>query len=233
MLSVIIPTLNEARTLPVLIQALEREVGEADEILVSDGGSTDGTVELARALGARLVGGSGPGARAARGRGAQLAAGVAVSRGDRLWFLHADSVISSGSGRALAAASAPWGCFATRIGTDDPRLRLCARWMTRRARLTGSCTGDMGMWMDRAVFSALGGFRPLPAFEDLDLSDRARARYAWEVLEPALTTSSRRWEAHGTSRTMARLLFFRAGYRLGIDPTRLAAAYTASNRNPE
>lgn len=221
----IIPTLNEAHALPVLIRALEREVGEAGEILVSDAGSTDGTAERARELGARVVVGG-------AGRGAQLAAAVAVSRGDRLWFLHADSLVGAESGRALAVARARWGCFATRIGSADPRLRLCARWMTHRARSSGSCTGDMGIWMDRDVYGSLGGFRPLPAFEDLDLSDRARARYPWAVLEPALITSARRWEIDGTSRTMARFLGFRLGYRIGIDPDRLAAAYTAGARHP-
>lgn len=219
MISAIVPTRNEARALPVLLGCLGPE---ADEVIVCDGGSTDGSPDIARRLGAVVVEG-------ARGRGPQLNAGVAVARGSRLWFLHADTGVAPGSGAALRAATTRWGCFATRIGSDDPRLRFTARWMTRRARQSGSCSGDMAMWMDAALVSELGGFRPLPAFEDLDLSDRARA-YPWSVLEPAVTTSARRWELEGTTRTIALLWALRLGYRLGVDPNRLAAAYASSPR---
>ena len=238
MISVVIPTRNEAHSLPALVAALRRELPDGlGEILVSDGGSTDGTVEVARRLGATVVEGT-------RGRGPQLNAGVAAAHGERLWFLHADTAVPPGSGAALQAATVPWGCFATRIASDDPRLRFTARWMTERARRTGACSGDMGIWADRELFDALGGFgQPaaveaiggsssarVPAFEDLAFADRARRRFACEVLDPPLLTSARRWEQEGVNRTILRFWMLRMGYRVGVDPIRLSRSYRSRPR---
>ena len=214
MISVVVPVLDEAVVLPRLLASL----GEVDEIVVVDGGSTDDTCALATAAGARVV-------RAARGRGAQLQAGVAAARGDRLWFLHADTEVPAGAVAALRAARAEWGCFAVEIGSADLRLRATGALMTLRARLTGSATGDMGIWAGRGLVERVGGWPALRAFEDLVFTDRARAVAAWEVLTPRLTTSARRWEARGITRTMAQMMVLRAAYRLGADPTRLAERY--------
>lgn len=223
MLSAVVPTKNEAQALPALLAALRAEV---DEVVVVDGGSSDSTVLIAERFGARVVHG-------ARGRGPQQNAGATAAAGSILWFVHADTGVPAGAGAALRAATAPWGCFATTLRSRDPRLRFCGRWMTARARRTGSCTGDMGLWFSRELFGALGGFAPLPALEDLDLSDRARALHPWAVLEPRVTTSARRWELEGTTRTMLRLWALRAGYRLGVDPDRLARSYRSTPRRPD
>lgn len=216
-MSGVVPVLDEAATLPGLLRSLGREV---DEVVVADGGSTDGSVDLALAAGARVVHGR-------PGRGPQLNAGAGAARGEVFWFVHADTGVPPGAGRALrtAAGRVPWGCFSTRIDSGDPRLRFCGRWMTWRARLSGSCTGDMGMWCTRRAWEELGGFPPWLAFEDLDLSDRARARFAWAVVEPALTTSARRWEVRGVNRTILRMWALRAGFRLGVDPGLLGQGY--------
>lgn len=214
-LSAIVPTLDEAAALPRLLRQLTSEV---DEVIVADGGSTDGTQALARAAGARVV-------EAVGGRGPQLNAGADRATGRRLWFLHADTLLPDGLGATVRSAPGRWGCCAVRVGSRDLRLRWCGRAMNLRARLTGSCTGDMGMWVDRALFLDLGGFAPLAALEDLELSDRLRAAAPWTVLAPRLTTSARRWEAHGVNRTMVQLWALRLGYRLGVDPRRLAATY--------
>ncbi len=214
-LSVVIPTLNEAAALPRLLSGL---AGAVDEIVVADGGSTDATVPVARAAGLRVV--VAPG-----GRGPQLNAGAAVASGDRLWFLHADSTVPPDLAAQVRSSGARWGCCAVRVGSADPRLRMAGRVMNLRARVTGSCTGDMGIWVDRALFSSAGGFAPLAALEDLDLSDRLRHSEPWSVITPRVTTSARRWEAHGITRTMLWMLALRLGYRLGIDPDRLARAY--------
>lgn len=214
MLLAVVPTLDEAAALPSLLAALAPEV---DRVVVADGGSTDGTPELARAAGVEVV-------HAPRGRGPQLRAG-ALPGADRYWFVHADTGLPPGAGAALRRAGPAWGCFATRVDSDDPRLRLCGAWMTARARLTGSCTGDMGMWMDADLYRRLGGFAPLVAFEDLDLSDRARRVARWSVLTPPLSTSARRWRARGVTRTTLRMWSLRAAYRLGVDPAALARRY--------
>lgn len=252
MLSVVIPTLEEAAALPRLLAGLGRPgaaraaraggwvAGSAraarsagapppagpdtpDEIVVVDGGSVDATVAIAEAAGARVV-------RAARGRGRQLAAGAAAARGDRLLFLHADTVVPPGALAAVRAASGRWGCFAVRFDTGDPRLRWTAAVMNARARATGSCTGDMGIWFDRAFLETLGGWSALDAFEDLVLTDAARARARPSVLTPALTASARRWARRGVTRTVAKLLAIRWAYRLGAPPERLATLYRTAPR---
>lgn len=216
-LSAILPVIDEAHALPRLLAAL---AGQVDEIVVVDGGSRDASLALARAAGARTL-------VAPAGRGGQLQAGAMAARGDLLWFLHADTRVPPGAAAALrsAATCASWGCFEVRISSPDPRLQLTAWLMNRRARRTGSCTGDMGIWCGRSFFDAIGGFSSLPVLEDLDFSDRARRSQEAAVLRPALETSARRWEQHGVGRTMLRLWGMRAAYRLGVAPERLARHY--------
>ena len=215
MISAIVPTLNEAGLIGALVRTL---LQHADEVIVSDGGSTDGTAVIAAQAGAMVVTGS-------AGRGGQLDRGAASASGDRLWFVHADSTPSVGSGAALRGATGPWGCFRTRIASRDVRLVLTGWVMTRRAVLTGACTGDMGIWADRSFYERVGGFGPLPALEDLAFSDRARAVAPAEVLAPVLETSARRWTGQGVSRTMLRMWMIRLGYRVGIDPMLLSRGY--------
>lgn len=212
-ISAVVPTLDEARHLPTLLATLG-----GCEVVVSDGGSRDQTVALARAAGARVVEGS-------PGRGAQLARGAAVCQGERLWFLHADALPGAGALRALDAAPGPWGCFRIRLEPDDPWLTLTAAGMNTRARLTGSATGDMGVWMDRGFYEELGGFPDLASFEDLVLTDRARARVAPTVIDVPLVVSARRWLARGRLRTTLEHWALRAAYRSGVPPERLAHRY--------
>lgn len=211
-LSAIIPTLNEARALPGLLAALREEV---DEVVVADGGSTDGTD-----FGGAVV------VRSERGRGRQLNAGARAATGDVFWFLHADSGVPAGAGAAIRASTAEWGCFRVKVDSPALPLRSTGRMMTLRARLTGSCTGDMGIWARRSLFEAVGGFPDWPLCEDLAWTDRARRLARAEVLAPRLRTSARRWEKHGVVSTMLRMWMVRAGYRLGQDPASLVRWYT-------
>jgi rSAM/selenodomain-associated transferase 2 len=215
MLTAIVPALDEAGRLPATLAALAAEV---DEVVVVDGGSNDATRAVAAALGAVVV-------LAPRGRGPQLNAGAAAARGDLLWFVHADARVAPGSGAALRAAQADWGCFALEFDVPDWRLDLTARLMVRRAERGGACTGDMGMWMRRPLFDALGGFPTWAAFEDLDLSDRARAHAPCEVLRPALQASARRWTARGVRRTVVQLWGLRLLWRAGVPGNVLASLY--------
>lgn len=220
MISAIVPTLDEAATIGPLVGALRAMV---DEVVVSDAGSGDGTVDVARAAGALVVTG-------ARGRGPQMDLAATAARGERLWFVHADSALPAGCGEALRHARGPWGCFETRIDSEDPRLRFTGAWMSKRARRSGACSGDMGIWSDRPFFESLGGFGSLPAFEDLAFADRARRAHPCEVLQPTLGTSARRWTTDGVNRTILQFWLLRLGYRAGLDPIRLSRAYRSRPR---
>lgn len=221
-IAAVVPTLDEAAGVGALVAALR---GGCDEVVVSDGGSHDDTVARARAAGARVVEG-GP------GRGAQLARGTRATRADVVWFVHADSVVSPGTAGVVRATSvmAAFGCCVVRIDSADPRLRLTASLMNRRARRVGISSGDMGQWFRRDLLDRIGGVPALDAFEDLVLADRARAVARWAVAPAWIGTSARRWEQEGVGRTIARMWALRFGYRLGLPPERLARAYRSRPR---
>lgn len=216
-LTAVVPALDEAPRIGALVAAL---LGEVDDVVVVDGGSGDGTIDAARRAGARVI-------TAPRGRGPQLDTGAAVAMGERLWFVHADAGLPAGAGEAIRAAGAPWGCFAVRFSPSSAWLDGTAAWMNARARRTGSATGDMGIWASADLFRRVGGFGPLLAFEDLAFTDRARAVVKPVVLEPAIVTSSRRWQRRGVARTVLQMWALRAAYRAGVAPERLARVYAA------
>lgn len=228
-LSVVVPTLNEAQPLPRLLARLtdpdRPHQDRADEVVISDGGSHDGTVLLAQeaaAAGVRLV--SGP-----AGRGVQLALGADVAEGDLLLFLHADCVPEPG---ALALL---------RTAFEDPTLcaaamsqRIAAsgrfyRWVERAAdarSLRGRVMGDSGLTVRREAYRAAGGFQGLPLFEDLDLSRRLREQGRVSLVRGAvLEVSPRRWQREGPLRCTLRNWMLRILYTLGVAPERLLRMY--------
>ena len=222
-ISAVVPVLQEAARVGALVGRLR---GEVDEVVVVDGGSTDDTVDQARAAGARVL--QGP-----RGRGRQMNQGAAAATGALLWFVHADAGVPAGAGAALrrAAAGADWGCFRVVVGRGGVVMAVTAGWMNARAGATGSATGDMGIWMGRDLFSRLGGFPAVEVCEDLGLTDRARAVAGWSVVSaPALGLSARRWEGEGMAKTVLRMWAVRAGYRLGVPVGVLARGWRVGVR---
>lgn len=201
-LSVVVPTLNEARALPSLLADLLAQQGVMLEILVADGGSTDGTPQIAQRAGARLV-------QSGRGRGRQMNAAARVAQGDWLLFLHADSSLPSP--RLLAdAVEALWretdggahvaGHFPLRFARAQPGHELFFRYLEGKTRLNRPHTvnGDQGLLISRAFFEALGGYdESLPIFEDQRLAARIFDTGRFVVLPGELITSARRFEAEG------------------------------------
>lgn len=218
MLSAVIPTLNAAASLPATLAALG--LG-ADEIVVCDGGSADGTVRVAAALGARVV-------TAARGRGTQLAAGVAAAQGDWLLLVHGDTVLSDGWAAAAArmmAVGAPCaGYFRFALASGDPRARRLERWVAWRCRAFGLPYGDQGLLLPRSLLAAVGGVRPLPLMEDVDLVRRL-GRTRLVALDADASTSAARWERDGWHRRSARNLVCLSLYLAGVPPAWIARVY--------
>jgi rSAM/selenodomain-associated transferase 2 len=219
--SVIVPAWNEARRLPRLLDALSLCSPPPHEVIVVDGGSSDGTALLGRGR-ARVI-------TADRGRARQQNAGARAATGAVLWFLHADSVPppdAIGQIRSALDRGAPGGCFriafprAERIG--HPLLRPVALGVNGRTRVTGRGTGDQGIYVRREVFEGIGGFPDWPLFEDVALASRLRRFGRPAVSAGPLETSARRWVGDGIVRTMLRMWALRAGYLLGVPPSRLA-----------
>lgn len=218
-LSVIIPTVNAARLLPATVGVL----GDDIELIVADGGSHDGTVEEAARLGARVI-------TAARGRGPQLIAGAEAARGPWLLFLHADTVLQAGwRSEAAAFMSDPSNggrAAAFRFALDDG-----ARWARRLERMVAWRTrilclpyGDQGLLIHRDFYGSLGGFRPLPLMEDVDIIRRigcGRLR----ALQTAALTSAERWRRDGWLRRSFRNVSCLTLYFIGVPPGVLARLY--------
>jgi rSAM/selenodomain-associated transferase 2 len=219
-LSVIIPTLDEARSIGATLDAV-LESGGAVEVIVADGGSTDGTPDLARGRGVRVV-------ECERGRGRQMHAGACAARGDALLFLHADTLPPSDAAALIADAlhdpSVVGGNF--RILFDgERRAARFLTWLYPQLRRLGLCYGDSGIFVRAETYRRLGGFNPFPIFEDLDLVRRLRRQGRLALLPATVVTSSRRFEGRSFALTFARWSALQILYWLGVHPDRLARLY--------
>ena len=221
LLSVVIPVRNEAQALPYLLGDLADLRAAGAELILVDGGSTDGTCELALGRVDQLL-------RTAPGRALQMNAGAAVARGEYLWFVHADTRVSVESLESLQGAlnEGPlWGRFDVRLSGPGLALRVIGAMINLRSRLSGIASGDQGIFVARQRFEALGGYAPIPLMEDLQLCRRLRALARPRCVRPPLLTSSRRWEQHGIWRTVVLMWCLRLAYYCGASPEKLARQY--------
>lgn len=220
MISIIVPALDEAAGIEACLAPLQAMRARGAEVIVVDGGSVDATRALAAPLADRVV-------QAARGRARQMNEGAARARGDVLLFVHADTLLPEGADRAVEEATrrAPWGRFDVAIAGTDPMLAIVAAAMNLRSRIVGIATGDQAMFARRDAFHAAGGFPEIPLMEDVALSRRLKRIGAPACLRRRVVTSGRRWEKHGTLRTILLMWRLRAAYALGADPGRLARRY--------
>ena len=195
MISVVIPTYNAEATLGPTLTALVRAVvdGTVQEAILVDGGSTDGTCAIADAAGTRLI-------RSKLGRGTQLRAGAATARGDWLLFLHADTVLEPGwaeeaeafmervaKGRRTQAAAA----FRFALDDDGTLPRMLESLVALRCFLFALPYGDQGLLISRRLYGELGGFRPIPLMEDVDLVRRLKRRQRVMLQSRAMTSGIR------------------------------------------
>jgi rSAM/selenodomain-associated transferase 2 len=214
MLSVVIPALNASRSLRETLAS----VAEADEAVVADGGSADATPELAASLGARVV-------QAQRGRGSQLAAGVAAAQGDWLLLLHADTRLAAGwqtaIGAHMAASPGRAGYCRFSLDSDDRLARRFERLVAWRCQMLALPYGDQGLLIHRDLLHEIGGIRPLPLMEDVDLVRRlGRRRLA--PLDVAAITSAEKWQRDGWYRRSLRNLLCLTLYFAGVPPRLIA-----------
>jgi rSAM/selenodomain-associated transferase 2 len=222
-IDVVIPTLNAATTLGRTLAALDECDGLAVAVTVCDGGSTDSTVTVARSADAVVV-------TAPAGRGAQLAAGAEAGRAAWLLFLHADTVLGDGWApvvrcfTAREANTGKAGYFHLRFDSPDPRARRIERLVAWRSRTLGLPYGDQGLLISRALYSHLGGFRPMPLMEDVEIVRRI-GRGNLVPLGIEAITSAARYERDGWLRRPLRNLICLALYFAGMRPAALQRLY--------
>lgn len=220
-LSIIIPALNEAANLPALLAELAPLQAHGAQIIVTDGGSTDGSRAL---LPAGVLWLDAP-----RGRARQMNAGAVQATGTVLWFVHADTRLPAAADQLIEAALADgrhaWGRFDLRIDGRPWLLKVVGRLINWRSRLTSIATGDQGIFVLRSHFEALGGYADQPLMEDIELCTRLRQLSRPACIGTRLITSGRRWEQRGVWRTIFLMWRLRWAYWRGVPVAQLAEAY--------
>lgn len=227
MISVVIPTLNEAARLPRLLHTLET-AGESAEIIVVDGGSTDGTLAAAERQRVRVI-------RSKAGRGRQLRLGASEATGDVLLFLHADSRFPP---TGLARIAETLGADKTLVGGN---FRLLfdggdgfSAWLNgfyRWIRSHGFYYGDSAVFVRRSVYRELNGFRPIALMEDYDFNRRMeRFGRTCCIDDPPMVTSSRRFAGRRPVSIVWGWIMIHLLFHLGVPPERLARIYDSSRR---
>jgi rSAM/selenodomain-associated transferase 2 len=221
-LSVIIPALNEAEGIAATLESLGELRRRGHEVIVVDGGSSDGTAALAAGLADRVL-------AASAGRAVQMNVGARAAAGDALLFLHADSRLPDAADRlvleGLAVGGPAWGRFDVHIAGGHPLLRAVETMMNLRSRLTRICTGDQGIFVRREAFNAVGGYPEQALMEDIAISARLRRLSSPLCLRERCVTSARRWESQGVLRTIVLMWWLRLQYALGVAPARLSRGY--------
>lgn len=228
-LAVVIPALEEAARLPLLLADLAAAPpGLIAERVVVDGGSRDGSDRVAQLAGARLI-------RSTAGRGVQLQRGIAATTAPWLLLLHADARLQPGWAQAVAAAIAPppagspavdaaW-CFDLAVAAAGLNLRLLELAVACRTRLRHLPYGDQGLLLPRRLLEACGGVAPLPLMEDLDLVLRLRRLAPLRCLGVSLRVDGRRWQRHGVLACAWRNARLRQAWRRGCSADTLARLY--------
>ena len=221
-LSVVIPTLNTVQTLGPTLAALVPGVadGLVREVVLADGGSSDGIAEVAEETGARLV-------KVEKGRGSQLQRGADVARGDWLLFLHADTVLPADWPRTVLrhmdSHADHAGYFRLSFDSDRRYARWTEGWANIRSRWLGLPYGDQGLVISRRLYDEVGGFQPVPLMEDVTMARCLRGKL--RCMGSAVTTSASRYEREGYWRRGWRNWGCLGLYFIGVSPEKIVEIY--------
>jgi rSAM/selenodomain-associated transferase 2 len=219
-ISVIVPVLNEEKTITATLEALVTLAPY--EIIIVDGGSPDRTRELAAQFPVKVI-------SSERGRGRQMNRGADEASGDVLLFLHADTRLpASALNDIKAALSEPrylGGHFDVELAGDHWLLPLVGRLISYRSRVSKVATGDQALFVRREVFEHMRGFPDMPLLEDIAFCRTLKRLGDVACLRSRVVTSARRWEVDGVWRTIFRMWIIKLLYLAGVSPARLKQFY--------
>lgn len=219
-ISVIVPVLNEEKSIAATLQALARL--QPYETIVVDGGSQDRTAEIAAEFGVKVI-------PSERGRARQMNRGAREASGDVLLFLHADTRLPSTAFSDIAGAMGDpryvGGRFDVELDGKHWLLPLVGRLISYRSRLSKVATGDQAQFARRAVFQRMGGFADIPLMEDIAFCRTLKRLGEVACLRSRVVTSARRWEVDGVWRTIFRMWTLKLLYLTGVSPARLKQFY--------
>lgn len=223
MLSIIIPVLNEEKTIGSVIENVKSSIsGDNYEIIVVDGGSNDNTVSIAKSSCDQLI-------TSSAGRGVQLNYGARASQGDTLLFVHADTILPVEFDKmitnAISTSGKSWGRFDIKLSGKKYIFRIVESLVNLRSRITSISTGDQCLFMTRALFENVNGYKDIPLMEDIDISKRLKKISIPVCLPHKVITSSRRWEEKGIIRTILLMWWLRFMFFAGVSPDNLKRLY--------
>lgn len=216
-LSIIVPVLNEGVGLNPFLAALPQSDQEI-EIILADGGSTDGSIMAVDADVSHIV-------NCGKGRATQMNAGAAVASGEYLLFLHADTYLPAEFKSLVLADEPVWGRFDVRLSGEHRAFRMIEFMMNWKSRTTGICTGDQAIFLKRTLFESMGGYALIPLMEDIELTGRLSKMSEPACISTKLITSSRRWEEKGILKTMLLMWYLRIRYATGTSADILVKKY--------
>jgi len=230
-LSIIIPILNEADNLPELIAHIVSLDPAPQQVILVDGGSVDGSVAIADSVLKRIE--TAQSAidwhviESTVGRAQQMNAGAVLATGDVLLFLHADTELPADAidNVQQAVTQYDWGRFDVRLDSHEPLLSIVGLMINQRSRLIGIATGDQAIFIKKSLFEQIGCYPDQPLMEDIELCKRLKKIARPACLKSKVTTSARRWQQHGTWRTIFLMWHLRFDYWRGVSPDVLKQRY--------
>ncbi|MFT0773566.1 TIGR04283 family arsenosugar biosynthesis glycosyltransferase [Psychrobacter aquimaris] len=230
-ISIIIPILNEADNLPKLMAHIVRLDPAPQQVILVDGGSVDGSVAIADsvlksteiaqlAIDWHII-------ESTVGRAQQMNAGAMLATGDVLLFLHADTELPADTidNVQQAIVQYDWGRFDVRLDSHEPLLKIVGLMINQRSRSMGIATGDQAIFIRKSLFEQIGGYPDQPLMEDIELCKRLKKISRPACLKSKVITSARRWQQHGTWRTIFLMWHLRFDYWRGVSPDVLKQRY--------
>ncbi|NEP06288.1 MAG: glycosyltransferase family 2 protein [Okeania sp. SIO2G4] len=221
-ISIIIPVLNEVSTITQTISTAQTAKDKDIEIIVVDGGSNDGTIELIKCLNIQII-------SSLPGRATQMNCGAKIATGKILLFLHGDTLLPSNFDRMLEEILVKpkiiAGAFELSIRGKTKGLRIVERMVNWRSRYLQMPYGDQGIFLPTKVFQEIGGFPEIPIMEDFELIRQLKKRGQIAIIPSPVFTSGRRWQKLGILKTTFINQIVIIAYLLGVSPKRLARLY--------